>query len=93
LNVIVVPQGSPATTSPDYAAYGGGCHGDPGMNVDVADNLNISMTLRGTNWIQTVTYTRSGQSVTYTIDMMGKVQEIADVRHRGVFANAAVKPF
>lgn len=66
-----------AMTSPDYADYGG-CHGGPGMDVGVGDSLNLSMTLSGTSWIQTVTDAQSGQSVTYTIDMMGQVQDIAE---------------
>ncbi len=66
-----------AMSSPDYTAYGG-CHGGPGMNVDVADSLNISMTLSGTSWVQTVTDVRSGQSVTYALDMMGQIQDIAE---------------
>jgi hypothetical protein len=66
-----------AKTSPDYADYGG-CHGGPGMDVEVGDNLDISMILSGTNWVQTVTDARSGASVTYTIDMLGQEQDIAE---------------
>jgi hypothetical protein len=66
-----------AMTSPDYADYGG-CHGGPGMDVGVGDSLNLSMTLNGTSWIQTVTDAQNGQSVTYTIDMMGQEQDIAE---------------
>lgn len=63
--------------SPNFAAYSG-CHGGPGMDVEVGDALNITMVLSGSNWVQTVTDARSGGSVSYTLDMMGQAQNIAE---------------
>lgn len=76
-----------AMTSPEFAMYGG-CHGGPGMDVAVGDSLDISMTLSGTDWTQTVTDAQSGKSITYTIDMMGQVQDIGEF----VIENAGQNP-
>jgi hypothetical protein len=65
------------SSSPNYAAYSG-CHGGAGMDAQVGDNLDITMTLDGTSWLQTVTDTRTGQAVTYSIDMLGQGQNIAE---------------
>ncbi|HXX67816.1 MAG TPA: hypothetical protein VEK07_11570 [Polyangiaceae bacterium] len=63
--------------SANFAAYTG-CHGGPGMDVAVGDNLDITMALSGMNWVQTVTDARSGTSVSYTIDMLGQAQNLAE---------------
>ncbi len=65
------------SSSPNYAAYNG-CHGGPGMDVAVGDNLQITMTLSGTSWDQVITDTRTGESVSYTIDMLGQAQNLAE---------------
>ena len=54
-----------------------GCQGGAVMNVAVGDALEIDMTLAGTVWTQTITDKQSGQSVTYSIDMMNQAQNLA----------------
>jgi hypothetical protein len=66
-----------AMTSPEFPMYGG-CHGGPGMDASVGDSLNISMTLNGESWTQTVTDAQSGESVSYAIDMMNQIQDIGE---------------
>lgn len=63
--------------SANFAAYTG-CHGGPGMDVAVGDDLNITMALSGVNWVQTVTDARTGASVSYTIDMLNQAQNLAE---------------
>ncbi|HVT10358.1 MAG TPA: hypothetical protein VHO67_23015 [Polyangia bacterium] len=54
-----------------------GCQGGPIMNVAVGDELNIDMTLAGTVWTQTIADKQTGQSVTYSIDMMNQAQNLS----------------
>ena len=54
-----------------------GCQGGPAMSVEVGDTLNIDMALAGTVWTQTVTDAQTGQSVSYSIDMMNQSQNLA----------------
>ena len=54
-----------------------GCQGGPVMSVDVGDTLNIDMALAGTVWTQTVTDVQTGQSVSYSLDMMNQAQNLA----------------
>ncbi|MFL5303591.1 MAG: hypothetical protein ACJ8F1_00185 [Polyangia bacterium] len=54
-----------------------GCQGGPVMSVAVGDTLNIDMALAGTVWAQTITDVQTGQSVTYSIDMMNQAQNLA----------------
>jgi len=65
------------SSSSNYAAYNG-CHGGPGMNVAVNDTLDMHFALSGTDWVQTVTNRRNSQSVTYSIDMLGQAQGMAE---------------
>ena len=64
-------------SSPNYAAYNG-CHGGPGMDVQTGDALLMTMQLDGMNWVQTVADSRSGQQVSYTLDMLGQAQTWAE---------------
>ena len=54
-----------------------GCYGGATMSVAVGDQLNIDMRLTGTVWTQTVTDEQTGQSVDFSIDMMGQTQNWA----------------
>ena len=47
------------------------------MSVGVGDLLKIDMALAGTIWTQTVTDTETGQTVTYSLDMMNQAQTLA----------------
>ena len=66
-----------SAASPYYPSYGG-CHGGPGMDVQVGDTLVIPMTLGVENWVQTVTDARTGTAVTYSIDMLYELQDVAE---------------
>jgi hypothetical protein len=66
-----------ASSSANYDQYHD-CHGGPGMNVAIGDTLDIRMVLTGTDWTQTVTNRRNGQSVSYTLDMLGQAQASAE---------------
>lgn len=50
------------------------CHGGPGMNVNVGDVLDITMTLEGTAWKQQVKNLSNGRSVSYSLDLRGQDQ-------------------
>ena len=65
------------SSSANYDQYHD-CHGGPGMNVEVGDTLDIRLVLSGTDWTQTVTNRRNGQSVSYTLDMLGQAQASAE---------------
>ena len=54
-----------------------GCQGGPIMSVAVGDTLNLDFSLAGTIWTQTVTDAQTGQSVSYSIDMMNQAQNLA----------------
>jgi len=54
-----------------------GCKGGAIMSVAVGDLLAIDMVLAGTVWTQTITDSRTGQSVAYSIDMMNQAQNLA----------------
>jgi hypothetical protein len=54
-----------------------GCLGGSGMDVKVADALDITMTLSGTVWTQVVVDKQTSHSVNYSIDMLGQVQDWA----------------
>jgi len=66
-----------ASSSANYDQYHD-CHGGPGMNVAIGDTLDIRLALSGTDWTQTVTNRRNGQSVSYTLDMLGQAQASAE---------------
>ncbi|MFZ6779836.1 hypothetical protein ACO0LD_23635 [Undibacterium sp. Ji83W] len=51
-----------------------GCQGGSTMAVDVGDQLNIWMYLRGTIWTQYIQNVRTGKSVSYDIDLHGQSQ-------------------
>jgi hypothetical protein len=51
-----------------------GCLGGKGMDVQVGDLLDISMSVDENIWNQTVTDEQSGKTVTYDIDMLGQAQ-------------------
>ena len=65
------------SSSANYSAYHD-CHGGPGMNVAVGDDLDLVFALNGTAWIQTVTNRRTSQSVSYTVDLLGQGQNMAE---------------
>jgi len=75
-----------ASSSPNYAAYNG-CHGGPGMNVTAGDTLDMHFALSGTDWTQTVVNRRNAQSVSYTIDMLGQSQGMAEFDIEGYSSN------
>ena len=54
-----------------------GCQGGPIMSVAVGDTLKMYFSLAGTIWTQTVTDVQTGQSVSYSIDMMKQAQNLA----------------
>lgn len=54
-----------------------GCEGGPIMSVAVGDTLDLDFSLAGTIWTQTVTDAQTGQSVSYSIDMMNQAQNLA----------------
>ena len=54
-----------------------GCSGGPVMSVNVGDALAIDMQLAGQVWNQTVTDEQTGQSVTFSKDMLGQAQNHA----------------
>lgn len=51
-----------------------GCKGGKVLRVDPGDVLAIDMVLKGTEWTQIVTSTKSGKSVDFTIDLKGQEQ-------------------
>src|SRR6185437_548303 len=53
-----------------------GCAGGPIMSVAVGDTLDLDFSLAGTIWTQTVTDAQTGQSVSYSIDMMNQAQNL-----------------
>lgn len=65
------------SSSANYSQYHD-CHGGPGMNVAIGDSLDMRLVLSGTDWTQTVTNRRNGQSVSYTLDMLGQAQASAE---------------
>ena len=67
-----------------------GCQGGTGMNVAVGDRLRMTMTLSGHTWNQTVTDSRTGQSVTFQIDMQGQSQNYAEFAIEGYMQAATV---
>jgi hypothetical protein len=56
----------------DQAYYG--CLGGKPIDVQVGDQLDITMSLKGTMWSQVVVDRQSGQTTSYDIDMMGQAQ-------------------
>jgi len=44
---------------------------------DVGDLLDMDMSLKGSQWVQTVTNQRTGKSVEFAIDLKGQVQNWA----------------
>jgi len=69
-------SGQYVNTNGSYTGYTG-CLGGTIMAVEVGDTLNIDMSLVGTVWTQTVTDAQTGESVTYSIDMMNQAQNLA----------------
>jgi hypothetical protein len=69
-------SGQYVNTNGSYPGYTG-CEGGPIMSVDVGDTLLIDMALAGTIWTQTVTDAETGQTVTYSLDMMNQAQTLA----------------
>jgi hypothetical protein len=65
------------SSSPNYQAYHD-CHGGTGMSVAVGDTLDMRFALDGNDWTQTVTNRSNGQSVSYTLDMLGQAQGAAE---------------
>jgi hypothetical protein len=65
------------SSSANYSAYHD-CHGGPGMTVAVGDDLDLVFALKDTSWTQTVTNRRTSQSVSYTIDLLGQGQNMAE---------------
>jgi hypothetical protein len=65
------------SSSANYSAYYD-CHGGPGMTVAVGDDLDLVFALKDTSWTQTVTNRRTSQSVSYTIDLLGQGQNMAE---------------
>lgn len=65
------------SSSANYDQYHD-CHGGPGMNVAIGDTLDLRLVLSGTDWTQTVSNRRNGQSVSYTLDMLGQAQASAE---------------
>ncbi len=51
-----------------------GCLTGSALSVDVGDTLTVSMALQGNVWSQTISDTVTGQSVGYTLDMLGQAQ-------------------
>ncbi len=51
-----------------------GCLGGPGIDVAVADQLDIAMTLSGTVWTQVIADRQSGKSVQFPMDLKGQGQ-------------------
>ena len=54
-----------------------GCFGGPVMAVEVGDSLQMTITLQGTVWHQTVVDSRSGMQVTFDEDLEGQSQNTA----------------
>ena len=76
-----------------------GCQGGAIMAVSVEDSLTMALTLSGTIWTEVVTDVRTGQSVSYQIDLRGQAQGIALFEIEGysqlpaaatVFANSSI---
>jgi hypothetical protein len=57
-----------------------GCLGGQSIDVQVGDQLDITMSLKGTVWSQLVVDRQSGQMATYDIDMQGQAQDWAIFR-------------
>lgn len=55
---------------PKYA----NCHGGDGIEVDVGDELDMTIEANGTVWRQTVTDMQKNKTVTYDIDLGGQLQ-------------------
>ncbi|WP_437835581.1 hypothetical protein [Sorangium sp. So ce1153] len=72
VNTFIIPA------SPFYDTYSG-CRGGQGMDVAVATQLKISMSLSGTTWNQIVTDAQTGASVSFSLDMLEQAQ------HRALF--------
>jgi hypothetical protein len=53
------------------------CAGGAYMDTPVGDLLEIDMSVKGTNWIQTITNVGTQKTVDFTIDLKGQVQNIA----------------
>jgi hypothetical protein len=85
------PSCAPGNQPPDYSTwwvsaqyvntFGGdpgytGCKGGSIMPVRVGDQLQMTMSLNGTVWVQTVTDLQTGQSVNFSIDMQNQYQNI-----------------
>jgi hypothetical protein len=51
------------------------CKGGKTMKVDIGDKIDIVMELQGTNWVQTLTNQRNGESVDFKIDLKGQKQQ------------------
>ena len=64
---------NPYTSDTAYS----GCFGGNVIDVQVGDPLDITMSLQGTVWKQTVMDRHSGQTANYQIDMMGQAQDWA----------------
>lgn len=61
---------NPWTSLPDYYY----AHGGPAIFVDPGDVLDITISLNGTVWSQTVFDRQTGETANYDIDMAGQVQ-------------------
>ena len=59
-----------------YQGYTG-CHGGQAIDAQVGDQLDITMSLKGSVWSQVVVDRQSGQMATYDMDMMGQAQNWA----------------
>jgi hypothetical protein len=55
-----------------------GCLGGPGISVNVGDTLEIDMRLTGMVWRQNVTDLQTGESASFSKDMMGQAMNEAD---------------
>jgi hypothetical protein len=53
------------------------CAGGDYVNTEVGDLLEIDMSVKGTNWTQTITDVQSMKTVDFTIDLKGQVQNNA----------------
>ncbi|HEY2517710.1 MAG TPA: hypothetical protein VGI39_42870 [Polyangiaceae bacterium] len=67
-----------------------GCQGGTGMNVAVGDRLRMTMTLSGHVWTESVVDARTGQSVTFQIDMQGQSQNYAEFAIEGYMQGPTV---
>lgn len=59
------------------AAGPSGCAGGDYMDTEVGDLLQIDMSVKGTNWTQTITDLRTMKAVDFTIDLKGQIQNWA----------------